>query len=109
MIGSGIFIVSADIARQVKSASLLLLVWVFTALVHGGGGLELRAPGHGLPQGGGQYVYLREAWATSAGSSTAGRPCSSSRRARSLRSASRSPSTSASSYTPSLQSTSGSR
>ncbi len=33
MIGSGIFIVSADITRQVKSASLLLLVWVFTALV----------------------------------------------------------------------------
>ena len=33
MIGSGIFITSADISRQVRSASLLLLVWVFTALV----------------------------------------------------------------------------
>src|SRR5450759_3281259 len=50
MIGSGIFITSADIARQVKSASLLLLVWVFTALAMA------------FPKAGGQYVYLREAW-----------------------------------------------
>jgi len=62
MIGSGIFIVSADIARQVGSPGWLLLVWIITgaltliaALSYG----ELAAM---LPQAGGQYVYLREAF-----------------------------------------------
>jgi APA family basic amino acid/polyamine antiporter len=62
MIGSGIFIVSADIARQVGSAGWLLVVWlisgaltVIAALSYG----ELAAM---MPQAGGQYVYLREAY-----------------------------------------------
>ena len=62
MIGSGIFIVSADIARTVASPALLVFVWVLTgvmtvicALSYG----ELSAM---YPRAGGQYVYLREAY-----------------------------------------------
>ena len=62
MIGSGIFIVSADIARTVGSGGWLLVVWavsgaatVIAALSYG----ELAGM---FPQAGGQYVYLREAW-----------------------------------------------
>ena len=62
MIGSGIFIVSADIARLVGAAGWLLVVWVVTgvltivaALTYG----ELAAM---MPKAGGQYVYLREAY-----------------------------------------------
>ena len=62
MIGSGIFIVSADVARQVKSPGLLILCWligsaltIIAALSYG----ELAAA---MPQAGGQYVYLREAF-----------------------------------------------
>lgn len=62
MIGSGIFIVSADIGRLVGSAGWLLLVWAVTgaltvtaALTYG----ELAAM---MPRAGGQYVYLREAY-----------------------------------------------
>jgi APA family basic amino acid/polyamine antiporter len=62
MIGSGIFITSADIARQVRSASLLLLVWVFTALVTVAGAWSYGKLAMAFPKAGGQYVYLREAW-----------------------------------------------
>lgn len=62
MIGSGIFIVSADIARQVGTGGLMVGVWVFVAL------LTLMAAysygklaGH-MPRAGGQYVFLKEAW-----------------------------------------------
>ncbi len=60
MIGSGIFIVSADIARTVGSAGWLLAVWLFSGLV-----TLLAAACYGelsamMPQAGGQYVYLRE-------------------------------------------------
>src|SRR5579884_410709 len=62
MIGSGIFIVSADVARQVKSPGLLILCWllgaaltIIAALSYG----ELAAM---MPHAGGQYVYLREAF-----------------------------------------------
>jgi APA family basic amino acid/polyamine antiporter len=61
MIGSGVFIVSADIARQVDSPALLMAAWIVTgimtvivALAYG----ELAAM---MPRAGGQYVYLREA------------------------------------------------
>src|ERR1700688_1533725 len=60
MIGSGIFIVSADIAHQVQSPGLLLVVWLASgvmtlicALCYG----ELAAA---MPHAGGQYIYLRE-------------------------------------------------
>ena len=62
MIGSGIFITSADIARQVKSASLLLLVWIFTALVTVAGAWSYGKLATAFPKAGGQYVFLREAW-----------------------------------------------
>ena len=62
MIGSGIFIVSSDVARQVASPGLLLLTWllgfaltILCAVLYG----ELAAA---LPHSGGQYVYLREAY-----------------------------------------------
>src|SRR5581483_6115315 len=61
MIGSGIFLVSAEIAREVDSHALLIGAWVVTgfltivaALAYG----ELAAM---MPHAGGQYVYLREA------------------------------------------------
>ena len=62
MIGSGIFITSADIARQVGSASLLVLVWVFTALVTVAGAWSYGKLAMAFPKAGGQYVFLREAW-----------------------------------------------
>ena len=62
MIGSGIFIVSADVARTVGAPGWLLLVWVLSgvltvlsALAYG----ELAAM---MPRAGGQYIYLREAY-----------------------------------------------
>ena len=62
MIGSGIFIVSSDMVRQVGSAGWLLLIWaltgVFTIIAAVSYG-ELSAM---FPKAGGQYVYLREAY-----------------------------------------------
>ena len=61
MIGSGIFIVSADIARQSDSPALLILAWLITGFMTIAGALcygELAAM---MPKAGGQYVYLREA------------------------------------------------
>ena len=62
MIGSGIFIVSADIARDVGSAGWLLLVWVLTGVVTVMGALTYAELSAMMPQAGGQYVFLREAY-----------------------------------------------
>ena len=62
MIGSGIFIVSADIARTVGSPFLLLLVWLITGLVTITAALSYGELAGMLPHAGGQYVYLREAY-----------------------------------------------
>ena len=62
MIGSGIFIVSADISRQVGSAGWLLLVWVFTGALTLIGALGYGELAAMMPRAGGQYVYLREAY-----------------------------------------------
>jgi APA family basic amino acid/polyamine antiporter len=62
MIGSGIFIVSADIARQVNSPGLLLLTWVITAVLTLVAALSYGELAAAMPQAGGQYVYLREAF-----------------------------------------------
>ncbi len=62
MIGSGIFIVSADIARTVGSPFLLLLVWLVTGLVTITAALSYGELAGMLPHAGGQYVYLREAY-----------------------------------------------
>jgi basic amino acid/polyamine antiporter, APA family len=60
MIGSGIFIVSADIARQVQSPGLLLTVWVATGVMTMIGALSYGELAAAMPKAGGQYVYLRE-------------------------------------------------
>jgi APA family basic amino acid/polyamine antiporter len=62
MVGSGIFIVSADIARQVGSPGLLLLVWLVTGFMTVVGALCYGELAAAMPQAGGQYVYLREAF-----------------------------------------------
>src|SRR5579863_2831517 len=62
MIGSGIFIVSAQIARDVGSAGWLLLVWVLTGVMTIIGGLSYAELAAMMPHAGGQYVYLREAY-----------------------------------------------
>ena len=62
MIGSGIFIVSADIARTVGSPGLLLLVWLITGIVTIIGALSYGELAGMMPHAGGLYVYLREAY-----------------------------------------------
>jgi APA family basic amino acid/polyamine antiporter len=62
MIGSGIFIVSADIARQVNSPGLLIMTWVVTALLTLIAALSYGELAAAMPHAGGQYVYLREAF-----------------------------------------------
>lgn len=60
MIGSGIFIVSADIARQVGAPGLLVLVWAVTGLITVMGALTQGELAAMYPKAGGQYVFLRE-------------------------------------------------
>jgi APA family basic amino acid/polyamine antiporter len=62
MIGSGIFIVSADIARTVGSPGHLLLVWLVTGVLTVIGALSYGELAGMMPQAGGLYVYLREAY-----------------------------------------------
>ncbi|GAC1480313.1 MAG: amino acid permease [Gemmatimonadaceae bacterium] len=61
MVGSGIFIVSSDIARQVGSPMWLLLAWVMTGVITLLGALAYGELAAMYPRAGGQYVYLREA------------------------------------------------
>jgi len=62
MIGSGIFIVSSDIARHVGSAGWLVLVWVITGFMTITAALSYGELSGMFPKAGGQYVYLREAY-----------------------------------------------
>src|SRR5262249_52782688 len=62
MIGAGIFIVSADIARQVGSPGWLLVVWIITGLLTITAALSYGELAAMMPHAGGQYVYLREAF-----------------------------------------------
>ena len=62
MIGSGIFIVSADMARQVGSPGRLLVAWAITGLLTVIGALSYGELAAMMPKAGGQYVYLREAF-----------------------------------------------
>jgi basic amino acid/polyamine antiporter, APA family len=62
MIGSGIFIVAADITRQTGSAGGLLLTWVLTGLLTISAALAYGELAAMFPRAGGQYVYLREAY-----------------------------------------------
>jgi len=62
MIGSGIFIVSADIARQVGSPGWLLIVWLITGALTVGAALSYGELAAMMPKAGGMYVYLKEAY-----------------------------------------------
>lgn len=62
MIGSGIFIVSAEIAQQVTTPGMLLLAWVVTAIITILGALSYGELAAAMPKAGGQYIYLREAY-----------------------------------------------
>ena len=61
MIGSGIFIVSADMSRTVGSPALLIAAWLVTAVMTIIGALSYGELAAMMPKAGGQYVYLREA------------------------------------------------
>jgi basic amino acid/polyamine antiporter, APA family len=60
MIGSGIFIVSADISRSVGSPFWLLMAWIVSGVVTIFGALSYGALAAMYPRAGGQYVFLRE-------------------------------------------------
>lgn len=62
MIGSGIFIVSADIARTVGSAGWLIVVWLISGFITLAAALSYGELSGMFPKAGGQYVYLREAF-----------------------------------------------
>ncbi|HLJ41070.1 MAG TPA: amino acid permease, partial [Candidatus Acidoferrales bacterium] len=62
MIGSGIYIVSADISNQVQSPGLLIIVWVMSGVMTLIGALSYGELAAAMPHAGGQYVYLRESF-----------------------------------------------
>lgn len=62
MIGSGIFAVSADTARNVGSPGWLLVAWIYTAVVTVAAALSYGELASMMPRAGGMYVYLREAF-----------------------------------------------
>jgi len=62
MIGSGIFIVSADISRQTGSPGGLLLAWAITGVLTIAAALSYGELAAMMPKAGGQYVYLRESY-----------------------------------------------
>jgi len=62
MIGSGVFIVAADIGRQVQSPGLMILTWLITAALTLTAALSYGELAAAMPHAGGQYVYLREAF-----------------------------------------------
>lgn len=62
MIGSGIFIVSSDIARNVGSAGWLIVVWLLSGFITLSAALSYGELSGMYPHAGGQYVYLREAF-----------------------------------------------
>ena len=62
MIGSGIFIVSADIARRTGSTGGLLAAWVITGVLTVAAALSYGELAAMMPKAGGQYIYLREAY-----------------------------------------------
>src|SRR5437667_12326254 len=62
MIGSGIFVVSADVAKHVGSSGWLLAVWGMTGVLTVMGALCYAELAGAMPHAGGQYIYLREAY-----------------------------------------------
>src|ERR1051326_7765358 len=62
MIGSGIFIVSADMSRLINSPGWMLMAWVLTGVLTITAALSYGELAAMLPQAGGMYIYLREAF-----------------------------------------------
>ncbi len=62
MIGSGIFIVSADMARMINSPGWMLMAWVITGVLTMAAALSYGELASMLPHAGGMYIYLREAF-----------------------------------------------
>ena len=62
MIGSGIFIVAADISKQTGSPGGLLFTWIITGLLTVSAALSYGELAALFPHAGGQYIYLREAY-----------------------------------------------
>jgi APA family basic amino acid/polyamine antiporter len=62
MIGSGIFIVSSDIARSVGSAGWLLIVWILSGVITLLAALSYGELAGMMPQAGGQFVYIKKAF-----------------------------------------------
>jgi APA family basic amino acid/polyamine antiporter len=62
VIGSGIFLTTGEIAEDIPSAFLILLAWLVGGLLILAGALTYAELGVSLPEAGGQYVYLREAY-----------------------------------------------
>jgi APA family basic amino acid/polyamine antiporter len=62
IIGSGIFLVPHDVAREVGSVRALMLVWILGGVLALGGALSLAELGAATPDAGGVYVYLRQAY-----------------------------------------------
>jgi len=67
MVGSGIFIVSAEMARYLGSPGWLLVAWLITGLMTVTGALSYGELASMMPRAGGQYVYLREAFSPLSG------------------------------------------
>lgn len=62
IIGSGIFVTTGIMAKSLPSAGLILLAWVVGGLLTLAGALTYAELGAAMPEAGGQYVYLREAY-----------------------------------------------
>src|SRR5262245_3090312 len=62
MIGSGVFIVAADMSRLINSAGWMLMAWVITGILTVAAALSYGELAAMMPQAGGMYVYLREAF-----------------------------------------------
>ena len=62
MIGSGIFIVSSDIARSVGSPGWMMVVWLITGILTLIAAISYGELAAMMPKAGGQYIYLREAY-----------------------------------------------
>lgn len=62
MIGSGIFIVSSDMAKDLGGAGWLLITWILTGVITLFGALSYGELAAMFPKAGGQFVYIKEAW-----------------------------------------------
>lgn len=67
VIGSGIFLTTGIMANSIPSGGLILLAWIVGGLLALAGALTFAELGAAMPQAGGQYVYLREAYGPMAG------------------------------------------